>query len=555
MATTTFLTPFDMSDTSTASGFATNEATRIRVEDNQNTALATLRQDYTGTFTYSNGVLSGGTLTGLSTFSRANPSLSYTQESEVTGINVDAVQAFQRLTNADVDAFYSFIYSGNDTFTGSSGNDVINGYAGDDTINAGAGNDIIRPGNGDDTVDGGAGIDTVFLGHARSNYTITGSVNGTMTVAHSGAGGTDTLTNVEGVVFSEVRHGGTFRGGEAKFADVNGDGRADLIFQGGDNVFWVSLTDASGGLTAASRSVQHGGAYRNGGEVKYGDVNGDGRADMVFQGEDNTFWLSTSTGPGFTNAVRTVQHGGTYRNGGETNVIDVTGDGLADLIFQSDDNTFWLSTSTGAGFTNAVRTVQHGGTYRNGLETHFADVTGDGKADLVFQGGDNTFWLSEATGTGFTNAVRTVQHGGTYRNGGETHLADVTGDGKADLIFQGEDNTFWLSEATGTGFTNAVRTVQHGGAYRDGNEVHFADVNADSKADMIFQGADNTFWLSLSTGTGFTAASQILDLPDNYTAGQVQLADLNADSRADVIFQGADNLFQTSIANTDFVIT
>jgi hypothetical protein len=36
-------------------------------------------------------------------------------------------------------------------------------------------------------------------------------------------------------------HGGSFRSGEAHFADVNGDGKADLLFQANLNEIYLSL--------------------------------------------------------------------------------------------------------------------------------------------------------------------------------------------------------------------------------------------------------------------------------------------------------------------------
>src|SRR6516165_1741881 len=37
-------------------------------------------------------------------------------------------------------------------------------------------------------------------------------------------------------------------GGAVHLADITGNGRADLIFQGVDNQFWISLADVVGGL-------------------------------------------------------------------------------------------------------------------------------------------------------------------------------------------------------------------------------------------------------------------------------------------------------------------
>ena len=127
---------------------------------------------------------------------------------------------------------------------------------------------------------------------------------------------------------------------------------------------------------------------------------------------------------------------------------------------------------------------------------------GDGKADLIFQGWDNTFY-SLSTGVGFTDPTPWIQHGGLFLEG-QAHLVDLNGDGKADLIFQGWDNAFWVSLSTGVGFTDPTPWIQHGGLFLEG-QAHLVDLNGDGKADLIFQGRDNTFWISLSTGAGFTA--------------------------------------------------
>jgi hypothetical protein len=45
--------------------------------------------------------------------------------------------------------------------------------------------------------------------------------------------------------------------------------------------------------------------------------------------------------------------------------------------------------------------------------------------------------------------------------------------------------------------------MDHGGSFVQG-QAQYADLNADGKADLIFQGNDNNFWISFSTGSGFT---------------------------------------------------
>jgi Ca2+-binding RTX toxin-like protein len=93
--------------------------------------------------------------------------------------------------------------------TGGSGNDVLSnlevawGSAFDDTLVGNAQNNGVRGGGGNDVIDGSAGTDAALFKGARSLYTVTAQANG-RTVTSS-AEGTDTLSNIERLYFSDQR--------------------------------------------------------------------------------------------------------------------------------------------------------------------------------------------------------------------------------------------------------------------------------------------------------------------------------------------------------------
>lgn len=60
----------------------------------------------------------------------------------------------------------SYIFSGNDTLTGSTQDDYMVGYAGNDLLNGGAGNDVLNGGSGNDSMVGGNGNDYYFVTEA-----------------------------------------------------------------------------------------------------------------------------------------------------------------------------------------------------------------------------------------------------------------------------------------------------------------------------------------------------------------------------------------------------
>jgi Ca2+-binding RTX toxin-like protein len=86
---------------------------------------------------------------------------------------------------------------------GGSGNDIIIGNEAANSISGGAGNDILRGGGGNDRLDGGAGRDTAAYDGARADYTVTRLDAGMTVSARAGLEGSDTLTGIERLLFSD----------------------------------------------------------------------------------------------------------------------------------------------------------------------------------------------------------------------------------------------------------------------------------------------------------------------------------------------------------------
>ena len=90
---------------------------------------------------------------------------------------------------------------GDDEIDLGAGNDTLIGGSGNDTLEGGSGDDILNGGSGNDTLDGGSGIDTAVFDTKKLESAIVQTATGV--VVTSATTGTDTLSNVEFLQFSD----------------------------------------------------------------------------------------------------------------------------------------------------------------------------------------------------------------------------------------------------------------------------------------------------------------------------------------------------------------
>jgi hypothetical protein len=182
----------------------------------------------------------------------------------------------------------------------------------------------------------------------------------------------------------------------ARVADVNGDGKADIITSNleGDNVT-VLLGDGKGGFKPSAGSpFPCGDSPFN---FAVGDVNGDGKPDLAIvnspsstsdrRGKDGLTVLLGDGAGGFK-----MMAGSPFATGKIPNLAaigDVNGDGINDIAVSSPDGnniTLFLMSNKGTVASSSTITVSG---HPKGLAIR--DLNGDGKADIVVaNNSDNT---------------------------------------------------------------------------------------------------------------------------------------------------------------------
>lgn len=430
------------------------------------------------------------------------------------------------------------------------GNDLDNllrGNAADNVIRGGAGDDILVGSGGNDAIDGGAGTDTAVFSGNRSDYTIFNIANGQVQQI-SGPDGVDTLFSVERLAFDDGIYALGAQAGELQFrydqfgagdaaggwssneryprtvADVNGDGRADLIGFASSGTF-VALGQANGTFAplqlgiAGFGSADAAGGWADGDRFPrtMGDVNGDGRADIIGFGSGGTYVSYGQASGTFAAPVLALAGFGSADAAGgwldntrfPREVADVNGDGRDDLIGFGGAGVYVSLARADGGFgntylaTNSFGFSQSAGGWSNNdlYQRTLADINGDGRADIVGFGSGGVY-ISYALENGtYTDPVLGYSGFGSAPSAGgwltqdrfPRMLGDLNGDGAVDIVGFSSNGT-WVALGDGEGgFANATLATDQfgygdaagGWATNDRFPRILADINGDGTDDIV----------------------------------------------------------------------
>ncbi|WP_211288613.1 FG-GAP-like repeat-containing protein [Actinophytocola xinjiangensis] len=288
-------------------------------------------------------------------------------------------------------------------------------------------------------------------------------------------------------------------------ADFDGDGRDDIVtFTHGELAdVYVALSDGTAFVGTTRKWHDH---FALDGETPLtGDVDGDGRDDILTftHGQRADVVVALSTGSAF--GAPALWHDFFSLDGEVPAVGDVNGDGRDDIITftRNDLADVYVALSTGSGFGPSAKWHDFFGIA--GESPGVADVNGDGRDDLVtFTHGERAdVYVALSTGTGFGPSAK--WHDAFAGGLAAPRLGDVDGDGAADLLEFTNDGAADVYVALSTRGGFGPRQRWHDFFAPAAEFPYVGDHDGDGRDDIVTfthtAGAD--VYTALSTGSAF----------------------------------------------------
>jgi Big-like domain-containing protein/VCBS repeat protein len=284
-----------------------------------------------------------------------------------------------------------------------------------------------------------------------------------------------------------------------QYGDCTGIGGVGVLLGNGDGTFQSAVAYSTGADWALSITI--------------GDLNGDGKPDLVVANAYGPYGSDGSAAVLLGNGDGTFQPAVNYDSGGynadSIAIADVNGNGVPDLVVANlcQNEGCYTDGEVAVLLGNGDGTFQPAMTYDSGERVAYSlgvgDLTGNGILDVVVSNRiSNGSTAHNAVSVLVGNGDGTLQPAGTYVLGGWQYdavaVGDINGDGIPDLAVVEECQRVRGTACLGTGLVSVLlgngdgtfqAPAKYGSGGNEGSGIAIRDVNGDGRPDIVVTNA------------------------------------------------------------------
>ncbi|MFH8257520.1 N-acetylmuramoyl-L-alanine amidase [Streptomyces roseolus] len=185
---------------------------------------------------------------------------------------------------------------------------------------------------------------------------------------------------------------------------LRADGTGDAVARDKDGVLWYYQGSGNPNALFKTRLRTGGGWQVYNKILGIGDMNADGRADLIARDAAGMLWFYKGTGDPLKPFAPKTSVGGGWQTYNEiVSTGDVSGDGKPDLLGRDKSGVLWFYKGTGDPLKPFTPRAQVGGGWQAyNLMVGPGDLNKDGKADLIARDTAGVLWFYKNTG-GYPN--------------------------------------------------------------------------------------------------------------------------------------------------------
>lgn len=302
----------------------------------------------------------------------------------------------------------------------------------------------------------------------------------------------------------------------------------------------AKIYDASGNQLTSFNAFDA--AFKGGGKIASGDMNGDGKDDIVI-----------GAGLGGGPQVRSFNESGEftgfsffpfhpdYRGGIDVDMADTDGDGVAELITsQFTNGQAWVKVyEFDAAKTIRAEFVAYADTFEGGAHVAGCDINGDGKAEIITgsgMGSNGHIRGFDGSGNWMGLDLRPFEDG--YKGGADVACANVDGGAESEIVV-GKSS---MGEAQVKVYKNNTAKqilgdfVAYDSGHKEGVNVYGGDIDGDGVDEIITGTNGNGPQVRAFEGHGQAKSLSIMAYGTDFRGGvNVAFGDVDAAGKGEVL--------------------